>query len=135
MLLYFVTFQLTQVVLLDLEVLAEITSYSPNENRSIPEATTPYFIKFILSLLSLFSTDRVLMEKRGPFIIRQLCLLLNPDKIFRVLADLLIKEEDLEFASRMVQSLTFILLTAPELVEFRSRFKNLESEVSEREFI
>ncbi|KJE95353.1 HEAT repeat-containing protein [Capsaspora owczarzaki ATCC 30864] len=115
-----------KVVLLDLEVLAEITSYSPNENRSTPEATTEYFLNFMRSLLSLFSTDRMLMEKRGPFIIRQLCLLLNPDKIFRALADILLREEDLEFASRMVQSLTLILLTAPELTDFRQRFKNLE---------
>jgi hypothetical protein len=37
-------------------------------------------------LQALFRADRTLLDVRGPFIIRQLCLLMNPEKIFRAMA-------------------------------------------------
>uniref|UniRef100_A0A8C7GX67 Vacuolar protein 14 C-terminal Fig4-binding domain-containing protein n=1 Tax=Oncorhynchus kisutch TaxID=8019 RepID=A0A8C7GX67_ONCKI len=41
---------------------------------------------------------------------RQLCLLLHAENIFHSMADILLKEEDLKFASTMVQRLNTILL-------------------------
>lgn len=38
--------------------------------------------------------------------------------------------KDLEFASIMVQKLNLILITSPELAEFRRRLKSLETRVS-----
>jgi hypothetical protein len=38
--------------------------------------------------------------------------------------------QDLEFASEMVQKLNLILITSPELAEFRRRLKSLETRVS-----
>jgi vacuole morphology and inheritance protein 14 len=38
--------------------------------------------------------------------------------------------QDLEFASLMVVKLNMILITSPELAEFRKRLKNIESKVS-----
>ena len=38
--------------------------------------------------------------------------------------------QDLEFASDMVQKLNLILITSPELAEFRRRLKSLETRVS-----
>ena len=76
------------MVLLDLEVLAEISSSSAGKNCVISDPRPPklapdvkksiesahgmnsYFTKFILDLLALFSTDRQLLEDRGSFIIR-----------------------------------------------------------------
>lgn len=37
------------------------------------------------------------------------------------------KEDDLEFASLMVVKLNMILITSPELTEFRKRLRNIES--------
>jgi hypothetical protein len=37
--------------------------------------------------------------------------------------------QDLEFASDIVQKLNTILVTSPELVEFRKRLKSLETRV------
>ncbi len=37
----------------------------------------PYFIKFVVSLLGLFSTDKQLLEDRGSFIIRLVICLDN----------------------------------------------------------
>jgi hypothetical protein len=40
------------------------------------------------------------------------------------------KCQDLEFASVIVQKLNLILITSPELAEFRKRLKSLETRVS-----
>jgi hypothetical protein len=40
--------------------------------------------------------------------------------------------QDLEFASMMVIKLNMILITSPELADFRRRLKNLETKVSQR---
>lgn len=79
------------------------------------------------NLLSLFSTDRKLLETRGSLIIRQLCVTLNSERIYRTFAELLEKDEDLEFASIMVQNLHLIMITSEELADFRKRLKNLET--------
>jgi vacuole morphology and inheritance protein 14 len=38
-------------------------------------------------------------------------------------------DKDLEFASEIVQKLNMILITSPELAEFRKRLKSLETRV------
>lgn len=47
----------------------------------------------MVNVLELFSTDRRLLETRGSLIIRQLCLHLNAEKIFRTLAEILEKDD------------------------------------------
>lgn len=47
----------------------------------------------MMNLLELFSTDRRLLETRGSLIIRQLCLNLNTEKIYRTFAEILEKED------------------------------------------
>lgn len=108
-----------QVVQRDLQLLSQISQNSEDE----------YFSSFMVNLLSLFSTDRRLLETRGNMIIRQLCTYLNPEKIYRTLADILEKDEDVEFASIMVQNLNNILITAPELVDLRKRLRSLDTKV------
>lgn len=41
--------------------------------------------------------------------------------------------QDLEFASIMVQNLNLIMITSPELSEFRKRLRTLDSKVRTRE--
>ncbi|RSH91056.1 hypothetical protein EHS25_010232 [Saitozyma podzolica] len=105
------------VVKHDLQLLAQISASSEES----------YFTSFMVNVLELFSTDRRLLETRGSLIIRQLCLHLNAERIFRTIADILEKDDDLEFASMMVVKLNMILITSPELADFRRRLKNLES--------
>jgi hypothetical protein len=104
------------VVTKDLQLLSQISRNSEDS----------YFTSFMVNLLQLFSTDRHLLEVRGNLIIRQLCLNLSPERIYRTLAECLEKEEDLEFASIMVQNLNNNLITAPELSELRKRLRNLD---------
>jgi len=114
-----------EVIKRDLQLLAQIAHYS-DEN---------YFTQFIVNLLSLFSADRRLLENRGSLIIRQLCVTLNPEKIYITFAEILEKEEDLEFASIMIQNLNIILITASELVELRKKLKHLETKEGSQLFV
>lgn len=107
------------VVTKDLQLLSQISRNSEDD----------YFSNFMVNLLQLFSTDRRLLETRGNLIIRQLCVSLSAERIYRTLADCIEKEEDVEFASIMVQNLNNNLITAPELQELRKRLRNLETKV------
>jgi vacuole morphology and inheritance protein 14 len=104
------------VVTRDLQLLSQISKNSEDS----------YFTSFMASLLQLFCTDRRLLETRGNLIIRQLCLSLSPERIYRTLAETLEKDEDVEFASIMVQNLNNNLITAPELSELRKRLRNID---------
>ncbi|KAJ1309025.1 hypothetical protein OPQ81_004706 [Rhizoctonia solani] len=106
-----------EVIKHDLQLLAQISSSSEEG----------YFKSFVMNLLELFSTDKGLLDSRGSLIIRQLCMSLNTERIYRTFAEILEREEDLEFASVMAQKLSIILITSPELSDFRKRLKNLES--------
>ncbi|ROW00249.1 hypothetical protein VSDG_03438 [Cytospora chrysosperma] len=113
------------VVTRDLQLLSQISRNSEDS----------YFTNFMVSLLQLFSTDRRLLETRGNLIIRQLCVSLSAERIYRTLADCIEKEEDVEFASIMVQNLNNNLITAPELSELRKRLRNLESKDGQTFFV
>ncbi|KAJ2964699.1 hypothetical protein NQZ79_g485 [Umbelopsis isabellina] len=112
-----------EVVRRDLQLLAQISFHSDHE----------YFRGFMVNLLSLFSTDRRLLETRGSLIIRQLCVSLDAERIYGTLADILEKDEDLEFASIMVQNLNIILITSSELADLRKRLKNLDTRSTYRD--
>lgn len=114
-----------QVVTRDLQLLSQISHNSEDD----------YFTSFMVSLLSLFSTDRRLLETRGNLIIRHLCVNLNPERIYRTLADILEKDEDVEFASIMVQNLNNNLMTAPELADLRKRLRSLDTKDGQTFFV
>ncbi|XP_075694360.1 protein VAC14 homolog isoform X2 [Rhinoderma darwinii] len=151
-----------EVILKDLEVLAEIASSPAGQSDAVNDEPTAgqiklpvpspargalpsgsgarglenspstptmnsYFHRFMVNLLKRFSSERKLLETRGAFIIRQLCLLLNAENIFHSMADILLREEDLKFASTMVQNLNSILLTSSELFQLRSQLKDLQT--------
>ncbi|KAI2602968.1 vacuole morphology and inheritance protein [Hypoxylon fragiforme] len=113
------------VVTKDLQLLSQISRNSEDD----------YFSNFMVSLLQLFSTDRKLLETRGNLIIRQLCMTLSPERIYRTLAETIEKEEDVEFASIMVQNLNNNLITAPELADLRKRLRNLETKDGQLFFV
>lgn len=113
------------VVTKDLQLLSQISRNSEDD----------YFYNFMVNLLQLFSTDRKLLETRGNLIIRQLCVSLSAERIYRTLANCIEKEEDVEFASIMVQNLNNNLLTAPELSDLRKRLRNLETKDGQTFFV
>ncbi|KAI9838228.1 MAG: hypothetical protein M1838_004619 [Thelocarpon superellum] len=113
------------VVTRDLQLLSQISKNSDDD----------YFTSFMVNLLQLLCTDRRLLETRGNLIIRQLCINLSAERIYRTLADCLEKDEDVEFASIMVQNLNNNLITAPEMAELRKRLRNLESRDGQTFFV
>ncbi|XP_011494021.1 PREDICTED: protein VAC14 homolog [Ceratosolen solmsi marchali] len=119
--------EVVQQTLVVMSELINLKSTNIEENK--------YFTKFMVNLLRLFATDRHLLEDRGAFIIRELCVLLNPEHIFKVLAEILREEQNLRFAAIMAQSLHTILLTSSELFELRNKLKDLKTEESVQVFI
>ncbi|KAG2336274.1 hypothetical protein BDR05DRAFT_1006020 [Suillus weaverae] len=82
-----------EVIKHDLQLLAQISSSSEES----------YFKVFMMNLLELFSTDRKLLEARGSLIIRQLCLNLNTERIYKTFAEILEKEEVARFSWSLMQ--------------------------------
>lgn len=113
------------VVTRDLQLLCQIAKKSDDS----------YFSFFMVNLLKLFSTDRRLLETRGNLIIRQLCLNLSPERIYRMMADCLEKETDVEFGSIMVQNLNNNLITAPELFDLRKKLRNWDNRENQTMFV
>ncbi|CAL7935227.1 unnamed protein product [Xylocopa violacea] len=119
-----------EVVQQTLVVMAEIISSKSPEaaiTDSNAKMQNKYFTKFIVNLLRLFSTDRHLLEERGAFIIRELCVLLSAEDIYKTLAKILLEEPNLSFACTMIQTLNVILLTSSELFDLRNKLKDLDS--------
>ncbi|XP_060518778.1 protein VAC14 homolog isoform X2 [Cylas formicarius] len=125
--------QSDQVVQQCLVVIAEIIS-SP-KSRYVDDDSNTYYNKFIFSLLNSFSIDKKLLDERGSFIIRQLCVLLNAEDIYRTLARILLEDSNLAFASLMVEHLNIILLTSSELFELRNRLKDVSVEENRELFL
>ncbi len=103
-----------KVILKDLILLSKISLESNDEE----------FQDFMFDLLELFKDDSNLLKIRGNQILRQLCSSLNSKRIYKSLAILLENENDLNFASKMVQILNINLISSPELLDLRNSLKN-----------
>lgn len=68
-----------EVVKRDLSLLVQIAHHSDDN----------YFKRFILKLVDVFRADRGLLEVRGIFIFRQVCLTLSSERIFKTFAEIL----------------------------------------------
>jgi vacuole morphology and inheritance protein 14 len=91
-----------EVVKRDLQLLSQIANASSDDT----------FQNFLVQLLSLFSSDRRLLDTRGSLIIRNLSLSLSPERIFRCFAEVLERDiDDFEFCSVMVQYIFSLVLT------------------------
>ncbi|XP_041012987.1 protein VAC14 homolog isoform X5 [Juglans microcarpa x Juglans regia] len=84
----------------------------------------PHFRQLLVFLVHNFRIDISLLAKRGALIICRLCVLLDPERVYRELSTILEGESDLHFASILVQTLNLILLASSELSEVRDLLKN-----------
>ncbi len=125
------------VVLLTVQVLSRITlSQRPASERGSREKITEkdvalddtQFLIVIKAILSLFASDRRLLETRGSLIVRRLCVLLNAKSVYTIMAEIISSYDissqngdsfTLEFVATMIQTLNLILLTAAELHNLR----------------
>ncbi|OQV15099.1 Protein VAC14-like protein [Hypsibius exemplaris] len=126
-----------EVIMAALEDFAEIRSVSDqfkllhNSAQEDHKIQGSYFRRFIRDLLTLFKKDRQILDDRGHFMIRQLCLLLSAEEIYSVVADILVDETDPVFASAMVEALSAILLTASELFELRASLRKFDRKLQQ----
>lgn len=127
-----------EAVELDLKILATIScsgyliktsEQDENLKQNFPKYNV-YFIKFMTQLLELFRKDANLRHDKGSVIIKELCVLLNPEDIYRMFSNIIMKESDSEFALIMVDILNTILLTSTELYDLRNSLKELNSQES-----
>ena len=63
------------------------------------------------------------LQRRGGLAIRRLCAELGAKATLCAMSSTLAREEDSEFASRMVQALNILLLTAPEMLNLREELR------------
>ncbi|KAH8402579.1 hypothetical protein KR215_002573 [Drosophila sulfurigaster] len=118
-----------EVVLQSLYVLAQIINSQDTESKDNFDKT--HYRKFLLSLLNLFSEEKLILENRASLIIRQLCVLLNAEYIYRTFAEIIAEEIlNLKFASTVVRLLNMILLTSTELFELRTSLRDISNEKS-----
>ncbi|GAA5857686.1 hypothetical protein JCM8547_004330 [Rhodosporidiobolus lusitaniae] len=110
-------------------------SYNSHHPQPPPPPEEDYFPALMSSLLELFSTDRKLLETRGSLVIRNLCEFLNAERIYRTCAEILERDEDLDFASIMVQNLNLIMITSPEFSDFRKRLRTLDTKDGQNLFV
>lgn len=93
----------------------------------ISEGDEKIFSGFIVDLINLFKSDKVNMTSdKYEFILRKLCLTLDSEKIYRTILLALVKETDLGFLTRFVQTLNTILTTAVELQGLRHTLRSLD---------
>ena len=85
------------VVTRDLQLLSQIAKNSDDN----------YFNSFMTNLLQLFCTDRKLLETRCNLIIRQLCVSLSAERIYKTLAVCLEKDEVTIISMRGSKTLTY----------------------------
>lgn len=95
------------------------------------ESDDTYFSVFMKDLLELFKNDRKLLETRGNFILRTMCISLNPERVYSSLAEVLEKEKDMNFISIMIQILNNNLLTAPEIAKLRRKLSSQHDDESQ----
>ncbi|XP_030376213.1 protein VAC14 homolog isoform X2 [Scaptodrosophila lebanonensis] len=111
-----------EVVLQSLSVLAVIADSQDSKD---------HYRKFLLSLLNLFSEERLILESRASLIIRKLCELLNADYIYRTFAEIIAEQmPNLKLAATIVRMLNSILLTSTELFELRNSLRHISNEKS-----
>ncbi|KFD57052.1 hypothetical protein M513_01937 [Trichuris suis] len=104
-----------EVVCCDVRVLSHLCSGKNSECANSPTGisgeinailltkVSPYFVNFMKSLLNEFRSASDFLSERGTFIIRQLCVVLDAEDVFQTLAVLLNAEEDMTFATQVVQ--------------------------------
>uniref|UniRef100_A0A6M2DYB2 Protein VAC14 homolog n=1 Tax=Xenopsylla cheopis TaxID=163159 RepID=A0A6M2DYB2_XENCH len=124
-----------EVVVQCLLVLAEGVAKKHASTGLKAQTEDLHYKDFLKCLLDLFRSDKQLLDERGSFILRHLCVLLNAEDIYRTLANILLYETNLKFTSTMVETLNMLLLTASELYVLRNILKNLKSQESVSLFI
>lgn len=107
------------VVQKDLEVLGKFLFKSTSDAKA-GKATDEFerCKSLIKTVVDLFFTTPNILNERGPYIICQLCNIMDADKVYLAFADILLSYE-IRFAHSMVYILNTIMFTSKELAAMR----------------
>jgi len=111
-----------EVVLAALRVLAQIMEGSAaieDKGDAYDEDGKSLFTEVTHRLLNLFAADRNMLEEKGRLLIRQLCGHLDPRHLYVTVARAIHQQGDLDLAQQLVQTFSWILLTAKETKTLR----------------
>jgi len=105
-----------EVVLAALQVLANIMSGRSGDEHRLEDEDSggDLFSAVTQRLLRLFAVERGILETRGRLMIRKLCSHLDPRQFYVTVAHAIKQEKDLELAQQLVQTFSWVLLTAIE---------------------
>lgn len=114
---------------LHIQVLALLSKYERFERRGKEAGSLGD--RMLRSLVELFRDEGTgLLERRGSYIVRHFCVVMDPVRIVSVISDCLvpptetiIADDAAEFAYIVVEMLSLVLLTAPELASLRGRLQ------------
>lgn len=98
----------------------ELISYLCNDSNEM------YFTKFITSLLKLFKDNENLLKTRSNYILRQLCMKLSSEKIYKVMSLIVEKDDDMNFVRMIIQILSTNLITSSGLTSLRKKLRSEE---------
>ena len=112
-----------------------------------------YFRLFLIKVLDMFNSDRILLEFKGSLIIRyvlwssrtdvqwqtlftvslslsrHLCVYVDAKAVYCTLAEILATNDEFSFCALMVRELNTILFSAAELYEVRMQLQHMEGMV------
>ena len=101
---------------------------------SFAVSSETHFKQYILRLVAGFQAPQgaQLLQRRGSMVLRRLCVLLEPERLFVELAERLEEQPNFKYAATMVQALNLILLTAPEAKELRQMLQGCRASAAGR---
>ena len=101
---------------------------------SFAVSSETHFKQYILRLVAGFQAPQgaELLQRRGSMVLRRLCVLLEPERLFVEFAERLEEQPNLKYAATMVQALNLILLTAPEAKELRQMLQGCRASAAGR---
>jgi len=115
-----------EVVVAALRVLARIMEGRDTSKDDMPLENSPdLFTDVTHRLLRLFASDRRMFESRGRVVIRQLCGHLDSKRLYVTVARAIARETDTDFAQELVQTFSWILLTAKETKSLRDELRSV----------
>lgn len=117
-----------------------LQSMSDQDNRVISKSLTllscicangkndSYFSNFVFKVLDLLKKDIDILKTRASFILRQLCLQLGAERIYKITSLTLDKwdKSDMTFIQLVIQIMSTDLITAPDLKALRKKLKKNE---------
>ncbi|CCD27113.1 Vac14p NDAI_0J02210 [Naumovozyma dairenensis CBS 421] len=82
-----------------------------------------YLRKFLEDFLKLLKKDPKLLKNGANYIMRQICVKLSPESVYKTISSILNSYDDVIFVRMVIQILSNILITSPEMYYLRVKLR------------